>query len=228
MKKIQVLGVELEDYTVREAMRKIDEYWRNGRMNTIGFVTTKGIMEANELPQVKEWMQSLDMTVPMDADILHAAGIDSAGRCREVEENVFIKEFLRRTVRYRKSVFLLTETTEQMGVLTGELMEYQEHLKIVGTYVLEELKADEGYIVNEINIASPDILISQLATPHREEFYEHSRMKLNTVIWLILKEGVHFGKKKRCLRSILYEYITKKVFRIRVEKEKKETEETDE
>ena len=226
MKEIQVLGVHLQDYTVREAMRKIDEFWRNGRLNSIGFVTTKGLIQADEMPEVKEWMQSLDLTVPADVDILNAAGIDSQARSREIEENLFIKEFLRRTARYRKSVFVLAENEQQMGVLVQELLEYQEHLKIVGTFVWEELTADEDFLVNEINIAAPDILISQLATPHREEFFAHSRMKLHTFIWLILKEGVSLSSRRKSLRTRFYEYLTKKIFRIKVEKERKETEES--
>lgn len=222
MKKIQVLGIELCDYTIREAMKKIDEYMHDGRIDAIGYITTKGLMEANGRPELKEWMHSLDMTISADGDILHAANIDAAGRLREVEENAFMKEFLKKLARNRRSVFVLTETKEQLGELTKVLLDYQEHLKIVGTYAMEELQADEDYVVNEINIVTPHVLISQLPSPRREEFFKNNRLKVNTEIWLMLKDGMRIGNQHKNLWYRFYRYMTNKIFKSEVDRFKKE------
>lgn len=216
MKEIQVLGVSFKDYTLREAMRKTDGFLNSGKVNAIGYITTKGLMEAGEAPEMKEWMMSLDLAIPADVDILHAAGIETMSRQREVEENLFMKEFLKRAVRGRRTIFLLAQTKEQVAGLSDELFNYQEHLKIVGTYAMEELQADEDYVVNEINIAAPDILISHLASPERESFFENSRMKLNTEVWLMLKDGMKIGNQQKGLWSHFYDSITKTIFRRRV------------
>ena len=223
MRKCQILGIELMDYTMRESMRKVDEYLRDGKVSAIGYVTTKGLMEANEEPRLKEWMQGLDLTIAADVEILHAAGIDSTARLREVEENLFIKEFLKKLARGHRSVFVLAETREQLGKLTEGLLEYQENLQIVGTYAMEELQADEEYVVNEINIAEPDVLLSQLPSPRREDFFESSKMKLNPEIWLMLKEGMSIGEQRRGIRGNLYDKFLKKSFWHRVMRFKGET-----
>lgn len=225
MRKIHVLGIDFTDYTLREGMKKVDEYLRDGKVSSIGYITTKGLMEANDTPAMKEWMESLDLAIPADADILRAAGVESMGRIREVEENLFIKEFLKKAAKGRRSIFLLAETREQMGSLSKTLLGYQEHLKIVGTYAMEELQADEDYVVNEINIAAPEILISQLPSPRRETFYENNKMKLNTEVWLMLKAGMIIGDQHKNLMYRFYDNIIKKMFRHRVMHFEKETDE---
>lgn len=216
MKEIQVLGVSFTDYTLREAMRRTDRFLNSGKVNAIGYITTKGLMQAGEAPWMKEWMMSLDLAIPADVDILHAAGIETMSRQREVAENLFMKEFLKRAARGRRTIFLLAQTKEQAGELSGALLDYQEHLRIVGTYAMEELQADEDYVINEINIKAPDILISQLASPGRESFFENSRMKLNTEIWLMLKDGMKIGNQHKGLWNQFYDGITKTIFRRRV------------
>ena len=54
MRKMQVLSVSLVDYTVREAIRKVEEYFHDGKMHTIAYISKKGVMQADENEQVKE------------------------------------------------------------------------------------------------------------------------------------------------------------------------------
>ena len=225
MKKIQLLGVELTDYSLRESMRKVDEFLRDGKVSTIGYITTKGLMEAGENEEIKKWMMNLDLTVPADSDILHAAGVEGTSRIHEVEENLFLKDFLKKLVRGKKTVFILSDTKEQMGELSKILLEYQDHLKIVGTYAMEELTAEDDYLVNEINIAAPDVIISNLSSPKREMFLEANSMKLNVEVWLMLKNGMKLGNKCQGILTNIYDKILQKVFRRRVKKSMKETDE---
>ena len=46
MRKMQVLGIELQDHTVREAMKKTDAFLRDGKVSTIAYITMRGLMEA--------------------------------------------------------------------------------------------------------------------------------------------------------------------------------------
>lgn len=60
------------------------------------------------------------------------AGIDSAGRLYEVENRVFIKEFLRRLVRSGRKVYLLDDTEEDMVLLKEQLETYQKGIIVGG------------------------------------------------------------------------------------------------
>ena len=216
MRKMQVLGITLIDYTLRESMRKVDEYLRDRTTKVITYVTIKGVLNANENDLVKDFLEQMDMTVAADTDILRAADVATRNRIREVEGNEFMDEFLRKLVRSRKSVCLLTETNAQLLVLKDYVKSYQEKLNIVGGFTLEDLQTDEDFLVNEINIKEPNVLISLLSDTKRIEFFDENQMKVNVNIWLMLKEEMSLSNKRRGIFSKLYQTIMKKIFFKRV------------
>lgn len=218
MKKIQVLGVTLFDYSLREAMRKVDGYLRGGKVSTISYVTIRGVLEADENPVIKDFVTQLDMTIPADTDILRVSNVASRNRIREIENNEFMDEFLKRLYRLRKQVYLLAETDEKLEMMSKYVDSYQENIRIAGRFSLEQLQADEDFVVNDINMMEPDVIISLLSSSRRIEFFNANHMKLNARIWLMLKDDMNLSTKKRSLFVVLYNNLTKHTFKRRVNK----------
>lgn len=218
MKKIQVLGVTLFDYSLREAMRKVDGYLRDGKVSTISYVTIRGVLEADEDQTIKDFVTQLDMVIPADTDILRASNAASRNRIREIENNEFMEEFLKRLYRLRKHVYLLAETDEKLEVISKYISSYQEHIKIAGRFSLEQLQADEDFVVNDINMMEPDVIISLLSSSKRIDFFTANHMKLNAKIWLMLKDDMNLSTKKSSLVYALYNNLTKHTFKRRVNK----------
>lgn len=213
MRKMQVLSVGLNDYTVREAIRKVEEYFHDGKLHTIAYISKKGVMEADENEQVKEFITKMDLMVCTDSDILRAANVETWNRIREIDENIFMEEFLKRLIRQRKTLYILAETDVELLQLEEHLRSYQQNLHIVGKYALEHLSADEEFVVNEINVLEPDVLVSILPSMRRIEFYDSNCMKLNTNIWLMLKEDVVLHNKNKGLLRRISERFMRGVFK---------------
>lgn len=213
MRKMQVLSVGLNDYTVREAIRKVEEYFHDGKLHTIAYISKKGVMEADENEQVKEFITKMDLMVCTDSDILRAANVETWNRIREIDENIFMEEFLKKLIRQRKTLYILAETDVELLQLEEHLRSYQQNLHIVGKYALEHLSADEEFVVNEINVLEPDVLVSILPSMRRIEFYDSNCMKLNTNIWLMLKEDVVLHNKNKGLLRRISERFMRGVFK---------------
>lgn len=216
MRKIQVLGITLVDYSLKESMRKVESYLRDRETKMITYVTIKGVMTADENETVRAFLEKMDMTIAADTDILQAADAASRNRIREVAGNEFMEEFLKKLVRNRKSVCLLTETNAQLLLLKEYVRSYQENLYIAGGFTLEELQTDEDFLINEINIREPNVLISLLSDVKRIEFLDASQMKINVNIWLMLKEEMSLSNKRRGIFQKLYQSFMKKIFLQRV------------
>ncbi len=214
MRKIEVLGVSLTDLTVRESMRKVEGFLNDGKVSTIAFITMKGLIASQERPEVKEWMNSLDMTVVADEDILHAADVAGRNRIHEIENNVFIQEFLKKLVRGRKSVYLLSQTRAQLEKMEAELNECQEGLKILGRTALEEVPSDDDFFINELNMTMPNVLISNLETPKRESFVAENHMKMNVDIWLMLRADRKLLEHEKGFFHKVYDSLVKKWFHL--------------
>lgn len=216
MRQMQVLGVELQDYTVREAMRKADLFLRDQKLNTIAYITTRGLMAAEESPQLRTFLSNIDLTVAADSDILHAAGIENRNRIKEIENDEFMEEFLKKLVRGKRSVYLLTGTKEQLTELEECLKSYQHSLRIVGKFSLDELEKEEDWLINEMNSQMAEVVISNISSPQRESFFENNHMKMNARIWLMLKDKVVHATHKKKILWRFADMISKKWFRRKV------------
>lgn len=216
MRKMEVLGISLRDLTLRESMKKVEEFFRDGKVSTIALITMKGLIKAQDSPEIKNWMNSLDMTVAADADILHAADINYRSRIHDVENGEFIAEFLKKLVRQRKKVYLLSQTEDHLKKMEEELKSFQEDLLIAGKLAIDELEHDDDFIVNDINLKTPAVLISNLESPKRESFWQDNHMKLNVSIWLMIRADRELTKKDKGLIRQFYDGLMKKWFQIRL------------
>ncbi len=216
MRHMQVLGVELQDYTVREAMRKTDAFLRENKVSTIAYITTRGLMAAEESEDLKLFLSNIDLTVAADSDILRAAGIANRNRVKEIENDEFMEEFLKKLIRGKKKVYLLTGTGEQLTALEECLRSYQQNLRIIGRYSLDALEKEEDWLINEMNAQMPDVVISNIDSPQRESFFENNHMKMNAHIWLMLKDKVVHATNRKRVFWRLGDLLSKKLFQRKV------------
>lgn len=89
IKKIDILGIQLDNYTVREAIMRVEAWYDNNMLNVIEMVSMQMLTESESDPVLKEVISSLDLAVIGEKGILQAAGVDTMQRIRETEENVF-------------------------------------------------------------------------------------------------------------------------------------------
>ena len=73
-KGIEILGIQLDNDTVADAMLRVDEYLNNTVMNTIGSVTMEMLMLAKDDETLRESLENLDLAMISDKEILKAAG----------------------------------------------------------------------------------------------------------------------------------------------------------
>ena len=123
-KKINVLGVELDNYQVDEAMEMVGEYMQNDLLNTIGIVTMQMLLLADEDEQWKTYLKDLDMSIIGETEILTAAGIEEDGTLyEEVEANEFIARLFWYLIQIGSRIFVLGETEDEVESLEKYLQD---------------------------------------------------------------------------------------------------------
>ena len=172
LKKIDILGIEVDNYTVREAMMQVENYLDNTVMNTIETIDMKMLELAGR-----------DETVRACMEILIAADVHSSQRISETINHDFFREFIKRIIRNHKRVFLLAETIAQEEQLEHFLVGKYEQIEVAGHCAIEEKSNDFESVVNEINSASADVIFSILPSPLQEQFLTENKSKLDAKIW---------------------------------------------
>lgn len=183
IKKIDIMGMWLDNYTVREAISKVETYLSDNVMNTIESISMQMLLEAENDPTVQEVIDSLDLSIIGEKEILQAAGVATMQRVRETEENDFSFEFFKRIERNKKGIFLLGETSEKLSRVREELQREFPKLEFVGEYAVENCIGNLEAVINDMNAMTPDVIVSILPTPMQEHFFLEHKDKMNANIW---------------------------------------------
>lgn len=195
IKKIEIMGIELDNYTVREAVMQVETYLSDDILNTIESVSMHMLIEAESDLVVRGVLSSLDLAVIGEKEIIQAAGVETMQRMQETEENDFTYEFFKRIERNKRSVFLLGEEEHRLAAVKRELKGAFPKLVFAGEYALENCVGDFEAVINEMNAMTPDVIVSILSTPLQEHFFAEHRDKMSASIWYGMGEfGVH-GRK---------------------------------
>lgn len=186
MKELNILGVSICEYSVREALKKTEGYLRGGVMNTVLYVSTKMLVEAGRNPEQKKWIESMDMTVCGEPDILRAAGEAPMNRIREIENNVFLKEVMKRIGKERRTVYLLAQSKADMETLKKRLSLAETAAYEPDGTVLESAEWEAEALVNHINDIAPSVIISMIPFPVQEKLMAENKNYINADLWIAL------------------------------------------
>ncbi len=192
IKKVDILGVRLDNYTVREAIRQVEHYMSDDALNAIERISVQMLLASESDPVVREVISSLDLSVIGEKEIMQAAKIHTMQRLKETEEDDFSVELFKRIERNKKKVFLLGETEEEVRQVQDELKARYPRLVIAGGYAVENSIGDPEAVINEMNGLIPDVVVSVLPTPMQEHFFWEHRTKMNAALWYGLgSPGLH-------------------------------------
>ena len=162
--------------------------------------------------QVKEYLEETDLMFCLEPDILEAAGIASPGRVREIEDRMFLREFLKRLARQHDKVYLLGDTDKQAQELQEMLLNAQENLNIVDVRGYEEFEYQPQRLMNAMNEAAPKVIFSRMTYPLDLELMHSGRKFLNAELWVALPET----KLKEKVRTTFWRKVRKKIFQKKV------------
>ncbi len=205
MQKINILGMNLTDYSVREAVGITDRFLGSGSLNTILFISAKILVGVGVSEEQQAWMADADLIVWTDAEIVKQAGIRTKDRIHEVEDQSYIREVLKRLGRGKKSLYLLAESEEKLEELEADLKGVREGLNIIGRSVADGMVQEEwDDIANRVNELAPVAVISRIGFEHQMRMMEGMKRILNAEIWLALDHRVlSGGEKEPFLKKLL-------------------------
>lgn len=93
IKKIDILGLQLDNHTVREAMMQVEHYLNDDVLNTIENISMKTLLAAEEDPVVREAVETMDLTVISEKEIMQAAGLRRCSACRRQKKRILPLSF---------------------------------------------------------------------------------------------------------------------------------------
>jgi N-acetylglucosaminyldiphosphoundecaprenol N-acetyl-beta-D-mannosaminyltransferase len=185
--KINVLGIFIDQHYVDDILVHIAEDWQNEGLSTYGVITMNLLMAAKENPDIKRFIEELDVSIIGEIEVLEAAGIEDEKMIKEVSSRKFFRRFFSRISEEGNSVFLLGEAKEQVDAFYKYLLDNYPRLIAAGSDYLDCDKADStDRVINEINSLLPELVITCADSVEMKKFVLENRKKMNAKIWISL------------------------------------------
>lgn len=196
MQKINLLGMELTDYSLREAIGITDRFLGSGSLDAVLFISAKTLVGVSVFAEWRECLKSADLIIWSDAEIVKYVGIKEKARIAEVENQEYIKEVLKRLGTGKKPVYLLAESEKELEKLELDLMLFREDLNIVGGGVPGGAPEEWDDEANRINALAPAAILSNMQFERQAKLMERMKKFLNADIWLALDYQMMLGGRK--------------------------------
>jgi N-acetylglucosaminyldiphosphoundecaprenol N-acetyl-beta-D-mannosaminyltransferase len=197
IKTIEVAGISLDNYTVRESIMGIEKRFDDHGFHIIEEVNMEMLMMAETDETVVEALRAADFTVIGEAQILEAVGASSYQRKHEIEHHDFFREMMKRVERNHKTLFIIGGEAEGLAQMKERITELYPRCSIIGTEALEECGGATDNIVNLVNSLAPDVILSIVPHPEQEHFLMQYKDKLSAGLWYgVGKVKPDTGKRK--------------------------------
>lgn len=220
--RIRVLDVNIDNCSAKQAMKASVEYMGTAVANVVELVTIEALMYAKDEPDFRSAIEQSDLVLPGQKEILEAAGIAESRRIQETSAQTYLRMYLKYLHKNRSRVYLLVETEEEVDGLTECFSSRYKGLQIAGAAKVAGGSGTDDMLVNAINGAEVDAVISVLSSPVQEEFIARNRSLINARMWLgagKLMEPIYKGKPGN--RSLV-SFINRLFFRRETRKNQRE------
>ena len=112
-RKIDVLGIKLDDYTAKDAMKVITEFIKEETVNLVEVVTAESVMRLTQNEPEPSGSDTMDMILPGDRAILEAAEVEDEKLLREAKRGDFVKLLFQYLHKNAASIFVLADTMDE-------------------------------------------------------------------------------------------------------------------
>lgn len=182
--KTELLGVRIDCIRAKEAMQRALQFLADDTLDTIDLVSMSMLLKGQEHPEWREKTEEIKLILPVEEEILKAAGVTEPIKLKETREHTFLKMFLKYMQKSRKSVFFLTESEEDYLTVRDAVKKYNRGIRITGHALLAADGAKEESVINQINGTETDCVVSLLSSPYQEAFIAKNKALINAKMWL--------------------------------------------
>ena len=210
---IQVLGLKLNNLTAKDAMKSVMSYMETEPVNVIEMVTMNTLAKFQDMEDAGEMFETFDIALASDKGILTAAGVKEERRLKEADELLFIKMVLKYLHRNSTRVFLLAETQADLQKLEMYMEEDYANIQVIEMATMEEQGASDDMLLNLVNGAEAECILSALPSPMEEQFIYRNKSLVNARIWLGLGELLDELKKEKTGFRKIKEFILRQLLK---------------
>ncbi len=212
MKTYEILGINIKDYSVREALHKTREYLSYNVPSVVFFMTREVLLASSDSDEHKRFIEEdAEITMLASSDIFRAASVTDKGREREIDRNLYMKGLLRMLSKEHRRIYLITENPGQMEGLKTVLGTFENALQIAGSYDGSESLSVED-ITNDINTVTPYVVFAVFTGTEGIDFILTGKKFMNTRLIVVIQPEMLNIKEDGSVKNGLLTRLSGRLF----------------
>lgn len=216
--KVNVLDIQFDNDTAKEAMQQVMEYMQTEPLNVVEVINADVLVKSKDNETLKDNIAQSDLVLAGERSVLELAEITDRKKLQEAGTQLFVKMLLHFFHKNHSRVFLLADSAEDQLHFKQYFEENYNGIQIVGEEVVPNDRSADDMILNSINGAEVDCIISMISTPVQEKFVARNRILLNANMWLGLGTNTHLPLVKK--KSPVKSFFVKRFLKREVEKDR--------
>lgn len=178
-KRVQVLGIEIDNHTVRETMFLLEEYAGSEGLNLAGVILPELLVAASENKEIQDIVEMMELRVIGDVSIMEVLEKTYEQQAAELQRRDLEEVFLNSLIRKKKTVYWVSDAEEDLEVLGAYMREHYPKLNIAGhfTGAIDEEQIES--LLNDVNSVAPDVILFQTAAVEKLGLLMQYKNQLN-------------------------------------------------
>ncbi|MFR7442548.1 MAG: WecB/TagA/CpsF family glycosyltransferase [Sellimonas intestinalis] len=180
------------------------------------------MVELTETGDLRDKLAQMELLIVGDRTLLELSGIEDRTLLKEAETHLFLKMFLRYLKKGTGKVFSACTKRGENGEASGlSGTRYYSGLRISGAEIVEDKPQVGDMIVNKINGAETECILSVLPSPQQENFIGENKAVLDARVWLGLGDGLSKSDAKKSTRGKIQNFFVKFMLKSEIKRKKR-------
>lgn len=183
MKEIDVLGVTIRDYPLKELIKNATDFLTTPGVKTMSWLSANVLLNVSENTEEQlPWVDALDLTVCDQAGLLKSGRAASQLHIDGKSED-FMENYFRYLGNNGASIALVGDNTENIEHLAKKLRGYSSKLNIISRHAYENADFMDD-LFNQLNMEFPKVVITCLPWTLQGPLVEMAKEVSNSAFWI--------------------------------------------
>lgn len=182
MREIDVLGVTIKDFPLKELLGKACDALNERGVTTLSWLSANVILSVSENYDQRPWVDSLDLMICDQAGILNS-GRAAMQLHKDGKSEDFLENYFKHLANNKATISLVCDSVSQLDSFEQWLKKHNDKLNIAGLYIIEKID-DMDDLFNQLNTEMPQVIFTCLPWLIQGELVSNARQFSNASIWL--------------------------------------------
>lgn len=182
MKTINVLGVKIKDFPLKELLNKTSEYMSTPGVQTLSWLSANTLLTVSENPEQTDWINDLDLMICDQAGILKSGRAASQLHIDGKSED-FMVNYLNYLAHNKAQIVLISDDENRMRQFKKMLRLRNSKLHITDDFLIKDVAAMDD-LFNDINEAFPKIVFTCVSWTMQGPLLDEARRLSSAALWV--------------------------------------------